>query len=142
MIRKKTHFEEKKKHKNTFPQQKKKHYHEKNHKKNHFCFLKTLAGRTVFYKWFTLFYVYAKYVFNLECLPELPLMEFYNVVHKTQVILSRGKLVFGGRNPFMATSLKSLKLNCQGKVKNVFKYTATHLKGNMKRLILLVAKLI
>ena len=44
MIKKKTHFEEKKALKNTLPQTKK-HHDEKKHKK-HFCFLKTLAGRT------------------------------------------------------------------------------------------------
>ena len=42
---KKTHFEEKKALKNTFPQQKK-HHNEKKSTKKHFCFLKTLAGRT------------------------------------------------------------------------------------------------
>ena len=44
-LRKKTHFEEKKALKNTFPQQKNTMM-KKKHKK-HFCFLKTLAGRTV-----------------------------------------------------------------------------------------------
>ena len=42
--KKKTHFEEKKALKNTFPQQKNTMM-KKKHKK-HFCFLKTLAGRT------------------------------------------------------------------------------------------------
>ena len=45
MIKKKTHFEEKKVLKNTFPQQK--NTMMKKNTKKHFCFLKTLAGRTV-----------------------------------------------------------------------------------------------
>ena len=49
MIRKKTtHFEEKKALKNTFPQQK--NMIMKKSTKNHFCFLKTLAGRTEYRK--------------------------------------------------------------------------------------------
>ena len=46
-LRKKKHFEEKKALKITFPQQKNTMM-KKKHKKNHFCFLKTLAGRTAF----------------------------------------------------------------------------------------------